>query len=94
MSISIPVDKLLSVLSDEDLEILSSAIYTEESRRIQAKIRKGQCEPLTDEEKSMCDTTTKIQVIRAYRERVGCSLKEAKYVIEYWARDDCRFGEK
>lgn len=65
----------------------SEAILT-----LQAKIHKDRiknADPnLNDSEKGLASSGEKIQAIRAYRERTGNGLREAKDIVEKWMNEN------
>lgn len=82
------INKFLLALSDEELEYLKSAVYTEQEKRMadkRAKFGPGH-PPLNEEEKATAERGLKIQAIQMYRARTGTYLKEAKDMVEYHLR--------
>jgi ribosomal protein L7/L12 len=72
------IKSLLKQLTNEQLSELYSLIYDIKTERTIIKINSGEFPKLTEEEKSQ----KKIEAIKSYKERTGCSITEAKLVVE------------
>lgn len=73
---------LAKSMRDEELEDLSSAIYKEQTRRLEAQILAGEFAKANDVEKKHIRENNVILAIKSYRERTGSTLRLAKSVIE------------
>lgn len=76
-------NKFLASLTDSELEFFQSAAWKENEKRAAAKRAAfGSGLPKLTETEKRLSGYAKIEAIKAYRLRVGCSLKEAKDEVE------------
>lgn len=74
--------RLVSGLSDNDLNELRTVVYWEEDKRIQKKIKEGKYPELNFNEQVAIRSNNKIGAIKEYRIRNDISSREAKLVVE------------
>lgn len=90
--------RFLSSLSDAELGLLNSEVYAEtEKRRVIKRANFGSGLPaLNEAEMAFVSAGQKINAIKAYRLRVGSSLKEAKDEVEDYISDSlqARFANR
>jgi ribosomal protein L7/L12 len=82
------IHKLVSNLSDEELDYLGRVCYKESEKRAQEKRAKfgSDLPPLDTVEKAYADNNQVIEAIKHFRIRSGCSLKAAKDHVEDYLR--------
>ena len=73
---------MLASLSDDELTNLTTMVYDEKDNRIVADINNGKYPPLNDEEYAMMNTTTRISIMVAYKERTGVPVYVSKKIVE------------
>lgn len=78
------LNRFAASMTDAELDYASSAIYKEqEKRRRLNRARYGSSLPgLTEDEQNLVNTGLFVDAIKAYRIRIGCTLKEAKDEVE------------
>ncbi len=73
-------DQLLSSMDAEAFKNLSLSVSREENKRAEESAKN--LPELTEEEFSLACNGGKIRAIQSYHNRIGCSLREAKCVVD------------
>lgn len=82
--------KMLNTLTDVELNTVSKIVRDLQSIRLRRKVQKGDFEPLTGDELEMISNNNAYDAVRVYSERVGCSLRFGKTVVDFHRRDEAR----
>ena len=75
-------ERIVSVLTDEELEKLSGALYSEQNTRAEKKFDNNEFPELNAEEIQLVKEGLRINAIKAYRDRTKLNLRLAKMVVD------------
>ena len=79
--------QMMKGLTDRQLQQVYSAVIAEREIRAQQKHEKGHCAPLNEHERALVKERKTIEAIKAYRDRTGSNLFEARFVVDEY-RDE------
>lgn len=75
-------NRIVSVLTDEELSLLSIATYDEENNRIVKKLVNNEFPKLEQDELLLIESGLRIESIKLYRARTDLSLRVSKMVVD------------
>jgi ribosomal protein L7/L12 len=81
--------RFVETMTDLELRDLSSALWREQEERIKARVSRGEFPKPSETEMAHHRSNNLFLAIKAYRERTGCGMREAKGVL-----DDAREKER